>query len=89
MDTLRGDKKARSITAVEAASMVKPGMWLDLGGVNAQSETFDKALAARRDELTDVNIRSCLSIRPLAFLEADPRASTSMPIIGTSVAMTA
>jgi acyl-CoA hydrolase len=72
MDTLRGDKKARSITAAEAASMVKPGMWLDLGGVNAQSETFDKALAARRDELTDVNIRSCLSIRPLAFLEADP-----------------
>jgi acyl-CoA hydrolase len=72
MDTLRADKKARNISAAEAAAMVKPGMWLDLGGVNAQSETFDKALAARRDELTDVNIRSCLSIRPLAFLEADP-----------------
>ena len=62
MDTLRADKKARNISAAEAAAMVKPGMWLDLGGVNAQSETFDKALAARRDELTDVNIRSCLSL---------------------------
>lgn len=63
---------ARAISAIEAASMVKSGMWLDLGGVNSQSETFDRALAARCDELTDVKIRSCLSIRPLAFLEADP-----------------
>ena len=48
MDTLRADKTARNISAAEAAAMVKPGMWLDLGGVNAQSETFDKALAAAK-----------------------------------------
>lgn len=47
---------ARTISALEAAAMVKSGMWLDLGGVNSQSETFDRALAARRDELTDVKI---------------------------------
>lgn len=63
---------AKTITAAEAAALVKSGMWLDLGGVNSQSETFDKALAARRDELVDVKVRSCLSIRPLAFLESDP-----------------
>jgi acyl-CoA hydrolase len=65
-------KPARTISAAEAAAMVEPGMWLDLGGVNSQSETFDRALAARAEELTDVKVRSCLSIRPLAFLEADP-----------------
>jgi acyl-CoA hydrolase len=63
---------ARTISAAEAAALVKSGMWLDFGGINSQSETFDRALAARRDELTDVKVRSCLSIRPLAFLEADP-----------------
>jgi acyl-CoA hydrolase len=65
-------RPARTISAAEAAAMVEPGMWLDLGGVNSQSETFDRALAARAEELTDVKVRSCLSIRPLAFLEADP-----------------
>jgi acyl-CoA hydrolase len=65
-------RPARTISAAEAAAMVAPGMWLDLGGVNSQSETFDRALAARAEELTDVKVRSCLSIRPLAFLEADP-----------------
>ena len=63
---------SRKISADEAAAMVTSGMWLDLGGVNSQSVAFDRALAARRDELTDVKVRSCLSIRPLAFLESDP-----------------
>lgn len=63
---------AKTISADDAAGLVRSGMWLDLGGVNSQSDTFDRALAARRDELTDVSVRSCLSIRPLAFLESDP-----------------
>jgi acyl-CoA hydrolase len=66
---------AKTISAAEAAAMVKSGMWLDLGGVNSQSETFDIALAARRDELCDVKVRSCLSVRPLAFLESDPEGT--------------
>ncbi len=63
---------AKRISAAEAAALVKPGMWLDFAGINAQPEVFDKALAARASELNDVKIRSCLSVRPLAFLEADP-----------------
>ena len=63
---------ARRISAEEAASLVRSGMWLDLGGVNSQAELFDRALAARVDELSNVRVRSCLSIRPLAFMEADP-----------------
>lgn len=63
---------AKRISAEEAAALVRPGMWLDLGGVNSQAELFDRALAARADELSNVKVRSCLSIRPLAFMEADP-----------------
>ena len=65
-------KKAKKITAAEAASLVKSGMWLDYGVVLGQPDVFDKALAERAQELTDVKVRACLSVRPRAFLEADP-----------------
>ena len=66
--------RAKHISAAEAAALVKSGMWIDFGGVNSQPETFDKALAARASELHDVKVRSCLSVRPYAFIEADPEA---------------
>lgn len=72
MSKRSADACAKRLSAGDAAALVKSGMWIDLGGVNAQSEVFDRALAERARELSDVKIRSCLSIRPLAFLEADP-----------------
>lgn len=68
----RSNGAARRVSAAEAAGLVKPGMWLDLGGLNAQPELFDHALAARAKELSDVHVRSCLSPRPVAIVEADP-----------------
>ena len=47
-------------------------MWLDYGAAVCQPDEFDRALAARRDELENVKIRACLSMRPRAVLEADP-----------------
>jgi hypothetical protein len=47
-------------------------MWLDYGGVLAQPDGFDRALAARASELQDVKIRSAITTRPRAVLEADP-----------------
>ena len=63
---------AKHISAAEAAALVQSGMWVDFAAVNSQSEVFDQALAARAHELSDVKVRSCLSVRPLAFVEADP-----------------
>jgi acyl-CoA hydrolase len=65
-------KVARRITAAEAAALVKPGDWVEYGAVLTQPDVFDRALAARKAELRDVKIRSCISIRPRAVLEADP-----------------
>nr|WP_316653210.1 acetyl-CoA hydrolase/transferase C-terminal domain-containing protein [uncultured Gellertiella sp.] len=64
--------EARVISASAAAELVRPGMWLDYGAVLAQPDVFDRALAARKLELDNVKIRSCLSVRPRAVLEADP-----------------
>ena len=65
-------KRAAKITALEAASLVKSDMWLDYGVTLSQPDVFDTALAARASELRDIKIRSCLSLRPRAFIEVDP-----------------
>lgn len=66
-------KAARRISATEAAALVRSGDWLDYGVGFNQPDSFDQSLAARTAELRDVTIRNCLSMRPRAFLEADPR----------------
>jgi acyl-CoA hydrolase len=63
---------ARTVSADEAASLVTSGMWLDYGTSLCQPDLFDRALAARVRELTNVKIRHCLTMRPRAVVEADP-----------------
>ena len=65
-------KQARSISAAEAAGLVKSGDWVDYGTSVNQPDVFDRALAARRDELRGVKIRNCLSMQSRAVLESDP-----------------
>ncbi len=61
-----------TISPEHAASFVKSGMWLDYGAVHCEPDVFDQALAARKDELENVKIRTCLSMRPRAVIEEDP-----------------
>jgi acyl-CoA hydrolase len=62
----------RNITAAEAAGLVHSGDWIDYGITLCQPDVFDKALAARKAELRNVKIRSCISMKPRAVLESDP-----------------
>ena len=66
-------KAAKRITAEAAALMVQSGMWLDYGAVLGQPDVFDAALAKRLGHVTNLRIRSCLSTRARAVLEADPK----------------
>lgn len=68
-----GGKTPRTVTADEAARLVKSGDWLDYASTLVQPDLFDGALAARRSELRNVKIRSCITMRPRAVLDADPR----------------
>jgi len=63
---------AQTISSQAAAALVKSGMWLDYGVSMSQPDVFDRALAARKEELTNIKIRSCLTLKPRAVLEADP-----------------
>ncbi len=44
---------AQTISAEQAASFVRSGMWLDYGVALCQPDVFDKALAARRETLRE------------------------------------
>ena len=72
MATRVASAAARTISAEAAAALVRSGMWLDYGAGLAQPDAFDQALAARTDELSDVKIRACVTLKPRAVLEADP-----------------
>src|SRR5689334_17884086 len=67
-----GSKTARKISGREAAGLVRSGDWIDYGAVLSQPDAFDQVLAERVDELWNVSIRGCLSVRPRAVLASDP-----------------
>jgi acyl-CoA hydrolase len=62
----------KTVSPEAAAALVRSGDWVDYGSNLGQPDLFDRALGARAKELSGVRIRSCLSIRPRAVLEADP-----------------
>lgn len=62
----------KTISAEAAAALVRSGDWVDYGTNVGQPDLFDRALGARAKELRGVKIRSCLTLRPRAVLEADP-----------------
>ena len=66
-------RAARVISPADAAGLVRSGDWLDYGATLCQPDLFDRALAERASELTDVRIRATLSVRPRAVVEADPQ----------------
>jgi butyryl-CoA:acetate CoA-transferase len=59
-------------TPDQAVQAIKSGDWLDYGFCQTTCVALDKALAARKAELTDIKVRGGLALRPLAILEADP-----------------
>lgn len=66
------DKSPKHLTSDEAAGLVKSGMWLDYGFGVCQPDVFDAALGARAKDLKGVKVRSCITMRPRAYHEADP-----------------
>ena len=72
MSTRTAIAPAKKITAKQAAALVKSNSWLDFGACLAQPDVFDRALAARAHELSNVGIRSSLAAKPRAVLECDP-----------------
>ncbi|HXC52527.1 MAG TPA: acetyl-CoA hydrolase/transferase C-terminal domain-containing protein [Candidatus Limnocylindrales bacterium] len=69
---MNADLRAKTISADEAAELVKSGDWVDFGAGLSQPDLFDEALARRKDALRGVRIRACVTMSPRAVLESDP-----------------
>ena len=64
---------AQRISAGDAAALVRSGDWVEYGTGLGQPDVFDEALAHRVDELEEVKLRACLTLRPRRVLESDPQ----------------
>lgn len=60
------------VSAEEAVKIVKSGDWVDYSQCCSFPETLDAALAARKEELHDVNVRNAISMKPIQIVEQDP-----------------
>ena len=60
------------ITAEEAVKCIKSGDWIDYTMGHGFPVACDRALAKRKEELSDIKVRSCLSLRIPEILKADP-----------------
>ncbi|MDR1043780.1 MAG: butyryl-CoA:acetate CoA-transferase [Candidatus Adiutrix sp.] len=65
--------KKKLVSAAEAARLVKSGDWVDYHFALSSSVELDKALAERRDELSEVKIRGGMRLVPALAVESDPK----------------
>ena len=72
MDLL-AEYKSKLRTPEEAVKAVKSGDWVDYLTALCMPTLLDEALAARRDELTDVKIRGNLLFGPIQCVEQDQK----------------
>ena len=63
--------KSKLRTPEEAVSVVKSGDWIDYTSCLGKPVLLDRALAKRRDELTDVKVRGNLMSGPVEVAECD------------------
>ena len=68
--------KKKLVTAEQAAKVVKSGDFVEYGSFLGMVRACDKALAARKGELKDVIVRSCVTAYAPDVLLADPKGET-------------
>ena len=72
---LHSEYKQKLVTPEQAVSVVKSGDWVEYGQFATQAVVLDKALAARRDELQNVKIRSTTRAMGIPeVVKVDPKA---------------
>jgi butyryl-CoA:acetate CoA-transferase len=64
--------KKKLVTAEKAVQVVQSGDWVEYGEFTGMVRSLDKALAKRKDELKNVNIRSTVTAYAPEVILADP-----------------
>ena len=61
----------KTVSADTAVQLVKSGDWVDYGWCTGTPDILDKALARRAEELTKINLRGGILLKPLAVFERE------------------
>lgn len=69
---LMDEYRQKCVSADEAVKAVKSGDWIEFSWGASFAGTIADALDRRREELTDVNVRGGVILKPLPFIENDP-----------------
>lgn len=70
MDYLQ-EYQQKLVSADKAVELIKSGDWVDYGWCVNTVDALDRALAKRTDELTDINLRGGILLKPLAIFERE------------------
>jgi hypothetical protein len=66
--------REKRCSAEEAMSAIRPGFWIDYGFFNGKPQLCDRALAARKADLSDVSILAAVTLPPVPeVLSCDPK----------------
>ncbi len=70
--TLMSEYKQKCVTADKAVQVIKSGDWVEFSWGASYAGLLADAIARRKDELTDVNLRGGVLLKPLPFIDQDP-----------------
>lgn len=69
---IRDEYLKKCVTADEAVKVVRSGDWVEFAWAASSAILLGEALARRKDELFDVNLRGGVMLTPIACVECDP-----------------
>jgi butyryl-CoA:acetate CoA-transferase len=69
---LMKEYQSKLVSADKAVQVIKSGDWVEYAWGSSSPVLFTEAIAKRAEELTDVNFRGGVIMRPLTFIENDP-----------------
>src|ERR1700737_989302 len=65
--------RSKCVSADDAVKVIQSGDWVEIAFAASMPGLLDKALARRKDELHDVNLRGGIILTTLACVESDPK----------------
>jgi butyryl-CoA:acetate CoA-transferase len=69
---IREEYRKKCVSADEAVKVIRSGDWVEFAWAASAPILLDEAIARRKDELHDVNLRGGVIMTPLACIESDP-----------------
>lgn len=64
--------RSKCVSADEAVKAIRSGDWVEYGFAASMAGLIGEALARRKEELQDVNMRGGVIMGPLPMVESDP-----------------